>query len=86
MATLSLQTRYTIYADTPITLPEGKTPSDIDEISVKYGQVSVAFKDGSVMEGIDEKDLDFETIDYKFPEQIRLYSREGETEDLVYEE
>ena len=86
MATFSLQTRYTIYADTPITLPEGKTPTDISSISLRYGKITVSFKDGSVTEDIDEQDLDFDTIDYKFPDQTRLYSREGETEDLVYEE
>ena len=86
MATFSLQTRYTIYADTPITLPEGKTPSDIDEIHVRYGRIDVLFKDGSIMEGLAEADLDFSTMDLKYPEQTRLYSRENGTDDLVYEE
>lgn len=86
MKALSIQTKYTIYADTPIQLPEDKTPSDISDISVKYGQIVITFTDGSVMEEIGETDLDFDTIDYKYPDQIRLYSKEeDESHNLLYE-
>lgn len=86
MATLELQTRYEVYASTPINLPEGKTAADIKDVYVKYGEITITFKDSTIMM-VGEADLNFDGMDYKYPGQTRLYLYGAEgAPNLVWED
>ena len=47
---VAIETGYSVYIETEINLPESKTMSDIKNVWVKWGKITIEFKDSSTIE------------------------------------
>lgn len=69
---IHIETRYCFSMFTEITLPDGKTQSDIEAVDVKWSTIFIRFKDGTEFQK-EETDFDVESIDWKYPGEIVTY-------------
>ena len=67
-----------------IELPEGKNPSDIDDIWIKWDKGTITFKDESTLDFIFEKYPEYND-DLKKPTDIDAYNETGENVYCSYE-
>ena len=72
MPKLILVTYHTIAASGDIELPEGKGVEDIEDVFVKWGDVTITFKDGSTHTVADATEVETDSVDWKRPISVDL--------------
>lgn len=71
MSTVHVITSYTLYVETPVELPEGKTEDDIADVWVKWGEIHLNFKDQSEFTH-SESEASFDNMDWKRPGTVEV--------------
>ncbi len=66
--------RYDVWVSTDVGLPEGKTPDDVEWVTVKWGEGEIGFKDGTI-QNFEEKHSEKEIhLNFKYPEETKYGS------------
>ena len=77
--------RYDVWISTDVELPEGKTPDDVEEVFVKWGEGELVFKDGTTQifeENHDEEEIH---LNFKYPEEMKHGSVDKLIEETIKE-
>ena len=69
MKKVGIVTLYSTCVITNIELPPDKTEKDIEDVGVKWGTITVLFKDGSEITG-EEPTPDVDSTDWKRPDSV----------------
>jgi len=72
---INVQTTYSACISTLVELPGGKTEKDISDVWVKWGEITLQFKDGTELKR-QEQDLSMDDIDWKRPSNTQLCDEE----------
>jgi len=66
---IRIDTKYEVWNMTKVKLPSGKTLDDIKDVSMKWGEGSIEFKDGTTLEDYFKED-EIHHEEFKRPKEL----------------